>query len=146
MPWLSWRWRWTAARTASPWLPTRVRRATASAVVFSAQQQLRWQGVDGTACTLPHAPPLPVYLPFSTPLPPTAHSFLPWDPPLAGAETVKAPGNLVVSAYVTCPDVTQVVTPDLKAPGASSLLHVDLGAGRRRLGGSSLAQVYGQVR
>ena len=27
-------------------------------------------------------------------------------------ETVKAPGALVVSAYVTCPDVTKVVTPD----------------------------------
>lgn len=26
----------------------------------------------------------------------------------AGNETVKAPGNLVVSAYVTCPDVTKV--------------------------------------
>lgn len=26
----------------------------------------------------------------------------------AGNETVKAPGNLVVSAYVTCPDITQV--------------------------------------
>jgi phosphoribosylformylglycinamidine synthase len=63
----------------------------------------------------------------------------------AAGETVKCPGNLVVSAYVTCPDVAQVVTPDLKAPGASSLIHVDLGAGRRRLGGSALAQVYGQV-
>lgn len=26
----------------------------------------------------------------------------------AGNETVKAPGNLVVSAYVTCPDITKV--------------------------------------
>eukprot|EP00887_Chlorella_sp_A99_P003357 scaffold26.g3357.t1 len=81
----------------------------------------------------------------------------------AGNETVKAPGNLVVSAYVTCPDITQararadsarphgprarlshrralVVTPDLKAPGSGRLLHVDLAAGRRRLGGSTLAQ------
>ncbi|KAI7838801.1 hypothetical protein COHA_007416 [Chlorella ohadii] len=63
----------------------------------------------------------------------------------AANETVKAPGNLVVSAYVTCPDVTKVVTPDLKAPGSSRLLHVDLGAGRRRLGGSALAQAYMQV-
>ena len=39
----------------------------------------------------------------------------------------------------------QVLTPDLKAPGASRLLHVDLAAGRRRLGGSALAQAYGQV-
>ncbi|GAB4814933.1 hypothetical protein N2152v2_001979 [Parachlorella kessleri] len=63
----------------------------------------------------------------------------------AGSEVVKAPGNLVVSAYVTCPDITQVVTPDLKAPGASRLLHVDLGEGRRRLGGSALAQAYMQL-
>lgn len=63
----------------------------------------------------------------------------------AAGESVMAPGNLVVSAYVTCPDVTQVVTPDLKAPGASKLIHVDLAAGRRRLGGSALAQAYGQI-
>ena len=31
-------------------------------------------------------------------------------------ETVTAPGALVVSAYVTCPDITRVVTPDLKLP------------------------------
>ncbi|MDH3497075.1 MAG: phosphoribosylformylglycinamidine synthase, partial [Gemmatimonadota bacterium] len=62
-----------------------------------------------------------------------------------GTETVKAPGSLVVSAYVTCPDITQTVTPDLKRPGAGRLLCVDLGGGRHRLGGSALAQVYGQV-
>jgi len=33
-------------------------------------------------------------------------------------ETVKAPGALVVSAYVTCPDITKTVTPDLKLPGS----------------------------
>ncbi|KAL6785042.1 hypothetical protein ACKKBG_A02200 [Auxenochlorella protothecoides x Auxenochlorella symbiontica] len=63
----------------------------------------------------------------------------------AGGETVMAPGNLVVSAYVGCTDITRITTPDLKAPGASSLLHVDLGAGRRRLGGTALAQVYSQL-
>lgn len=56
-----------------------------------------------------------------------------------------APGNLVVSAYVTVPDITVKATPDLKLPGSGHLLHVDLGAGQRRLGGSSLAQVFGQV-
>ena len=63
----------------------------------------------------------------------------------AGGETVKAPGNLVVSAYVPCPDITATVTPDLKLPGAGRLLHVDLAAGRRRLGGSNLAQAFSQV-
>ena len=62
-----------------------------------------------------------------------------------GVETVKAPGSLVVSTYVTCPDVTRVVTPDLKRPDRDVLLFVDLGRGRRRMGGSALAQVFGQL-
>jgi phosphoribosylformylglycinamidine synthase len=67
--------------------------------------------------------------------------------PSAGGpdETVMAPGELVVSAYVTCPDITKTVTPDLELPGRGRLLFVDLGCGRHRLGGSALAQVYSQV-
>jgi phosphoribosylformylglycinamidine synthase len=61
------------------------------------------------------------------------------------SETVKSPGTLVISAYVTCPDITKTVTPDLKAPGKSKLLYIDLGGNRNRLGGSALAQVFGQV-
>jgi phosphoribosylformylglycinamidine synthase len=60
-------------------------------------------------------------------------------------ETVKAPGSLVISAYVTCPDITKTVTPDLELPGTGRLLYVDLGGGRHRLGGSALAQVYEQI-
>ncbi|MEW5304184.1 MAG: hypothetical protein WDW36_006814 [Sanguina aurantia] len=63
----------------------------------------------------------------------------------AGGETVMAPGNLVVSAYVGCPDITQVVTPDLKLGDDGILIHVDLAAGRRRLGGSALAQSFNQI-
>jgi phosphoribosylformylglycinamidine synthase len=67
-------------------------------------------------------------------------------PGLGGEEeTVKAPGSLVVSAYVTCPDITATVTPDLKLPGRGRIFFVDLGGGRNRLGGSALAHVYGQV-
>jgi phosphoribosylformylglycinamidine synthase len=62
-----------------------------------------------------------------------------------GEETVKAPGTLVVSAYVTCPDITKVLTPDLKLPDSGRLFYVDLGGGRNRLGGSALAQVFDQV-
>ena len=65
--------------------------------------------------------------------------------PDGGEETVKAPGSLVISTYATCPDVRKVLTPDLKRPGQSVLLLVDLGAGRSRLGGSALAQVFGQI-
>jgi phosphoribosylformylglycinamidine synthase len=62
-----------------------------------------------------------------------------------GEETVKAPGSLVVSAYVTCPDVTLTVTPDLKLPEDGRIFLVDLGRSRNRLGGSALAQVFGQI-
>ena len=62
-----------------------------------------------------------------------------------GHETVKAPGTLVVSAYVTCPDVAATVTPDLALPGRGRLLLVDLAPGHARLGGSALAQVFSQV-
>ncbi|MCK5379728.1 MAG: phosphoribosylformylglycinamidine synthase, partial [Acidobacteria bacterium] len=61
------------------------------------------------------------------------------------AETVKAPGALVISAYAPCPDITKTVTPDLELPNRGRLLLVDLGEGRNRLGGSSLAQVFNQV-
>ncbi len=60
-------------------------------------------------------------------------------------ETVKSPGTLVISTYVSCPDITKTVTPDLKAPGKSKLLFIDLGLGKNRLGGSALAQVFSQV-
>ena len=60
-------------------------------------------------------------------------------------ELVKSPGTLVISAYVTCPDITKTVTPDLKLPGRGRILYIDLGGGRSRLGGSSLATVFEQV-
>ena len=60
-------------------------------------------------------------------------------------EVVKAPGSLVISAYVTSPDITQTVTADLELPGSGRLLYVDLGGGQGRLGGSALAQVFGQL-
>jgi phosphoribosylformylglycinamidine synthase len=60
-------------------------------------------------------------------------------------ETVKAPGSLVVSAYVTCPDVTGTVTPELELPERGRLVFVDLGGGHHRLGGSALAQVFDQL-
>lgn len=61
---------------------------------------------------------------------------------------VKAPGSLVVSAYAPCPDITKVVTPDLKSPGLrceGTLLWVRPVPAYARLGGSALAQVYSQV-
>ncbi|KAK6145391.1 LOW QUALITY PROTEIN: hypothetical protein DH2020_022211 [Rehmannia glutinosa] len=63
----------------------------------------------------------------------------------SSGEVVKAPGNLVISTYVTCPDITKTVTPDLKLGDDGLLLHIDLAKGKRRLGGSALAQVFDQV-
>mmetsp|Transcript_19003 Transcript_19003/g.23950 ORF Transcript_19003/g.23950 Transcript_19003/m.23950 type:complete len:1327 (-) Transcript_19003:412-4392(-) len=62
-----------------------------------------------------------------------------------GDETVKSPGTLTITAYVGVTDISKTVTPDMKKPGNSRLLLVDLGAGNYRLGGTSLAQVYSQV-
>ncbi|KAK1296136.1 hypothetical protein QJS10_CPB15g01626 [Acorus calamus] len=63
----------------------------------------------------------------------------------AANEVVKAPGNLVISVYCTCPDITCKVTPDLKLGDDGVLLHIDLGKGKCRLGGSALAQVFDQI-
>ncbi len=47
---------------------------------------------------------------------------------LVDGETVKVPGTLVVSGYSTTPDITKVVTPDIKLPESKShLLVIDLG-------------------
>jgi phosphoribosylformylglycinamidine synthase len=61
-------------------------------------------------------------------------------------EVVKAPGELTLTCYVTCPDITKTVNPDLKCPsGGSTLLFVDLAKGKCRLGGSAFAQVFNQL-
>lgn len=62
----------------------------------------------------------------------------------AGGETVKAPGELVISLYAPCPDVTKTVTPDLKTRDGRLIL-VDIAAGKRRLGGSALCQAFAQL-
>lgn len=62
---------------------------------------------------------------------------------------VKAPGELTISCYAGCPDVTLTVTPDVKGSGDASapsvLIFVDIAGGAGRLGGSALAQVYSQL-
>mmetsp|Transcript_29282 Transcript_29282/g.75454 ORF Transcript_29282/g.75454 Transcript_29282/m.75454 type:complete len:1336 (+) Transcript_29282:104-4111(+) len=61
-----------------------------------------------------------------------------------GDETVKAPGALVVTAYASCPDVSKVVTPDLKTDDGQLYL-IDISGGRRRLGGTAFAHCYAQL-
>jgi phosphoribosylformylglycinamidine synthase len=54
----------------------------------------------------------------------------------AGGETVMAPGNLVVSAYVGCPDVTKARLPWPPAArrGAAGVAAAGAGAARGRGG------------
>ncbi|WP_127996644.1 phosphoribosylformylglycinamidine synthase [Piscinibacter defluvii] len=56
---------------------------------------------------------------------------------------VTAPVSLIVSAFATVSDVRGTLTPQLQ-PGETSLILVDLGQGKNRLGGSMLAQVTNQ--
>ena len=62
-----------------------------------------------------------------------------------GERAVIAPLSLIVSAFAPVADVRRTLTPQLRLDlGETRLLLVDLGAGRNRLGGSALAQVYGR--
>jgi phosphoribosylformylglycinamidine synthase len=63
-----------------------------------------------------------------------------------GDHKVVAPVSLIVSAFAPVEDVRRTLTPRLRTDrGPSCLLLIDLAGGRRRLGGSCLAQVYGQL-
>jgi phosphoribosylformylglycinamidine synthase len=59
---------------------------------------------------------------------------------------VTAPLSLIVSAFAPVTDARRTCTPQLRADaGDTVLLLLDLAGGKARLGGSALAQVYGQV-
>jgi phosphoribosylformylglycinamidine synthase len=60
------------------------------------------------------------------------------------AKAVVSPLSLVASGFAPVSDVRRTLTPKLERV-ESSLLLIDLGEGKNRLGGSCLAQVYGQV-
>ncbi|KAJ2788859.1 phosphoribosylformylglycinamidine synthase, partial [Coemansia helicoidea] len=70
-----------------------------------------------------------------------------WQPPETGAgeRTVTAPVSLVVTAFAAASNTRATLTPQLQPGGATRLLFVDLAGGKRRLGGSALAQVYGRT-
>ncbi|MGK0464049.1 MAG: phosphoribosylformylglycinamidine synthase [Lentimonas sp.] len=55
-----------------------------------------------------------------------------------------SPLSLMVTGFSSVEDVRKTVTPDLKSDN-SVLLVIDLGGGKNRLGGSTLAQVYNQI-
>ena len=59
---------------------------------------------------------------------------------------VTSPLSLVITAFGRVQDVRRTVTPQLRTDkGDSSLLLVDLGNGKNRLGATALAQVYKQL-
>lgn len=62
-------------------------------------------------------------------------------------KSVTAPLSLIVSAFSPVTDVRKTATPQLRrtAKGESELILIDLGAGKNRLGGSALAQVYNRI-
>jgi phosphoribosylformylglycinamidine synthase len=68
-----------------------------------------------------------------------------WDE--GGAKkSVTSPLSLIISAFAPTPDSRRTLTPQLRADlGDTDLILIDLGRGRARLGGSALAQVYGEV-
>ena len=58
-------------------------------------------------------------------------------------EIVKAPNEVVISAYASVPDIRKIITPDIKKPGKSRLALIDISGGKNRMGGSALAQALG---
>jgi phosphoribosylformylglycinamidine synthase len=59
---------------------------------------------------------------------------------------VTAPLSLIVSAFARVTDARKTLTPQLRADcGDTELILIDLGLNQCRLGGSALAQVYGQI-
>ncbi len=60
-------------------------------------------------------------------------------------KSVTAPLSLIITAFAPCPDARDTLTPQLAADLDTTLLLIDLGQGKNRMGGSALAQVYKQV-
>ena len=61
------------------------------------------------------------------------------------SKSVTAPVSLIVSAFAPVADARDTLTPELARDEASQILLIDLGRGQNRLGGSVLAQTYGQL-
>lgn len=61
-------------------------------------------------------------------------------------KAVTSPISLVVTAFANTKDARKTLTPQLRTDlGESALVLIDLGNGKNRMGGSALAQVYGQI-
>lgn len=63
-------------------------------------------------------------------------------------KAVTSPISLVVTAFANTTDARKTLTPQLRTEekfGETKLILIDLGNGKNRMGGSSLAQVYNQL-
>ncbi len=61
-------------------------------------------------------------------------------------KAVVAPLSLIISAFAPVADIRRTLTPQIRTDaGDTTLLLIDLGAGRNRLGGSAFAQIQGVV-
>ena len=67
------------------------------------------------------------------------------DAPSGNVKKVSAPVSLIVSAFVSLPDVRGTLTPQLDRDVDSALLLIDLGRGQARMAASVLAQTLDQV-
>ncbi len=63
----------------------------------------------------------------------------------AKQKSVTAPLSLIVTAFAPCIDTRLTLTPQLTIDLNTTLLLIDLGEEKNRIGGSSLAQVYKQT-
>ena len=61
-------------------------------------------------------------------------------------KSVTSPLSLVITAFGAVEDIRKTVTPELRSDkGDTTLIAIDLSQGKKRLGGSCLAQVYKQL-
>jgi phosphoribosylformylglycinamidine synthase len=70
-----------------------------------------------------------------------------WADSTTGAsKRITAPTSLIISAFAAVADIRQSLTPQLITDsGPTTLVAIDLGHGKNRLGGSILAQVFNQT-
>ncbi|MBQ9602064.1 MAG: phosphoribosylformylglycinamidine synthase, partial [Neisseriaceae bacterium] len=60
-------------------------------------------------------------------------------------KSVVSPLSLIISAFAPVQDVRKTVTPELQNVSDSLLVLIDLGAGKARMGGSALGQVWNNL-
>ncbi len=69
-----------------------------------------------------------------------------WQAEQGEEKSVTSPMSLIITAFAPVPEARKVLTPQLQTDqGETGLVLIDLSKRKNRLGGSGLAQVYGQV-